>query len=373
MRHLRRMLAKLEILFRRGHADRELDREVAAHLALLEDEFQRRGMSVVVAQYSPPSGGGSSSCSGDLNSGCSQVTGLSHVTNGSLANSGLANSSMTIAGHSIALGATQAIACEDLSNAGSGCAGSSGASIATPGTYANLPSTCSPNGSNALFIATDAPYTLICTGTNAQTAFFGGVGGKQVTVPPSSGWTGDNSPTIDWTHGYGYFTGASSSGSEALRFVYRTAPSAPYTVQALIQIDLNDIAHNETVNSGLSVGFRDSTGKIVESDLTIAGGAWIGEILKYTSSTSFSAAYSDTIQGTGTNIATIAAHPLWLQWKDDSTNLSFWNSIDGNNFIQIGANHSRTDFFASGPTQIGFGARTKTGNVNLAIYSWTAQ
>ena len=46
MRRLRRMLARLTNLFRRGRADHELDREVSAHLALLEDEFQRRGMSL---------------------------------------------------------------------------------------------------------------------------------------------------------------------------------------------------------------------------------------------------------------------------------------------------------------------------------------
>ena len=45
MRHFRRLLAKLESLIRRGRAERELAREVSAHLALLEDEFQRRGMS----------------------------------------------------------------------------------------------------------------------------------------------------------------------------------------------------------------------------------------------------------------------------------------------------------------------------------------
>jgi predicted permease len=45
MRHLRRLFAKLSSLIRRGRAEQELDREVSAHLALLEDEFQRRGMS----------------------------------------------------------------------------------------------------------------------------------------------------------------------------------------------------------------------------------------------------------------------------------------------------------------------------------------
>src|SRR5580704_17779709 len=45
MRRLRRLFAKLNNLFRHGHADQELAREVSAHLTLLEDEFQRRGLS----------------------------------------------------------------------------------------------------------------------------------------------------------------------------------------------------------------------------------------------------------------------------------------------------------------------------------------
>jgi predicted permease len=48
---MRRLLAKLKNLFGRNRADRELDREVSAHLALLEDEFQRRGMSMEDARF----------------------------------------------------------------------------------------------------------------------------------------------------------------------------------------------------------------------------------------------------------------------------------------------------------------------------------
>ena len=51
MRYARRLLAKLENLFRPNRADRELDREVAAHLALLVDEFQRRGMNIENARF----------------------------------------------------------------------------------------------------------------------------------------------------------------------------------------------------------------------------------------------------------------------------------------------------------------------------------
>ncbi len=45
MWHLRRLLAKLSNLVHRDRAERELSREVAAHLAILEDEYQRRGLS----------------------------------------------------------------------------------------------------------------------------------------------------------------------------------------------------------------------------------------------------------------------------------------------------------------------------------------
>jgi putative ABC transport system permease protein len=42
---MRRLFAKLRNFFLRGRADHDLDREVSAHLALLQDEFKRRGMS----------------------------------------------------------------------------------------------------------------------------------------------------------------------------------------------------------------------------------------------------------------------------------------------------------------------------------------
>ena len=43
--HIRRLLARLGNVFRHGAADRELSREVSAHLTLLEDEFRRRGLT----------------------------------------------------------------------------------------------------------------------------------------------------------------------------------------------------------------------------------------------------------------------------------------------------------------------------------------
>jgi putative ABC transport system permease protein len=45
MTTLRRLLLRVTTFFRPGHADAELDRELGAHLALIEDELRRRGMS----------------------------------------------------------------------------------------------------------------------------------------------------------------------------------------------------------------------------------------------------------------------------------------------------------------------------------------
>src|SRR5438067_3240409 len=41
----RRLIAKLGNVFHRKRADQELEREIASHLTLLEDDFQRRGMT----------------------------------------------------------------------------------------------------------------------------------------------------------------------------------------------------------------------------------------------------------------------------------------------------------------------------------------
>ena len=45
MMRLRRILARLGNLFRNNRAEQELAREVASHLVLMADEFERRGMS----------------------------------------------------------------------------------------------------------------------------------------------------------------------------------------------------------------------------------------------------------------------------------------------------------------------------------------
>ena len=59
------------------------------------------------------------------------ITSANTATYEAVPNAALANSSMTIAGHSVSLGGTQAIACADLSNGATGCSTATGTSGAT--------------------------------------------------------------------------------------------------------------------------------------------------------------------------------------------------------------------------------------------------
>ena len=45
MKHLRRIFLKLYLLFANSKVEAELAKEIAAHLALLEDEYLRQGMT----------------------------------------------------------------------------------------------------------------------------------------------------------------------------------------------------------------------------------------------------------------------------------------------------------------------------------------
>ena len=45
MKHLRRILVRLYLLFVNSRVEAELAREIEAHLALLEDEYLRQGMT----------------------------------------------------------------------------------------------------------------------------------------------------------------------------------------------------------------------------------------------------------------------------------------------------------------------------------------
>ena len=51
MKHLRRMFLRFARLFTNSEAEADLQREVAAHLTLLEDDYRQRGMAPAEARF----------------------------------------------------------------------------------------------------------------------------------------------------------------------------------------------------------------------------------------------------------------------------------------------------------------------------------
>jgi hypothetical protein len=251
-------------------------------------------------------------------------------------------------------------------------AGGGGATLSS-GTFASIPGTCTAN--SLLYFITDSVYSYAaCTATNTYT-YYGPLG---VNVPPpSSGWTWDNqaSGTIDSTNGYEYMV-VPKSGTVSLTGRYRTAPGTPYTITALLLHDLSGTppgSSGTATNGGMCLSFRDGTGKI--SNLRIfrdaSGEGMVAD--KWTTSTSFSAAYAGNYQSVGGLTIDLAYREFqWLRLADNGTNLTYSWSVDGqhwNQFFQVG----RTDWFASGPTQVGFFTYANGVQTDLALASWRVQ
>ena len=131
------------------------------------------------------------------------VTG-SFTATGLVTNADLANSSMTIAGHSVSLGGTQAIACADLSNGATGCStatGTSGATIpllngtnvwsaqqsATPTTLSISTATFTPNGTGNNYNITLVHASCPCTLANPSGTMVAGTHGVIVVKQSSTG------------------------------------------------------------------------------------------------------------------------------------------------------------------------------------------
>ncbi len=181
--------------------------------------------------------------------------------NGTIPNAVLANSSMTIAGHSIALGGTQTIACADLSNGATGCSTSTGTSGAT---IPLLNGANTWSGSNtfatASFKVGDGTFSLSAaingpaSGTGAGAGLAIQAGGSTVaaftTYSLLNGSTFDSTPTF-------------YSVSNAFRFQSLTQSAAAQSGTVCYNTSKGDITYDATLGCLASSGrFKNIIGRL---------------------------------------------------------------------------------------------------------------
>ena len=221
-----------------------------------------------------------------------------------------------------------------------------------------------------LYLTNNSLYLLRDTG--AAFTYFGPL--WKMTPPPSAGWSWDNqgSSTIDSTNGYEYLS-APKTGATAISVRYRTAPSTPYTITAAFLFDISGMPPGSSgtkLNSGIGLCFRDAAGKLIDWRMATdaSGPGFITS--KWTTATSFSAAYTTYQSGAATSslLPSFCRQLQWMRIEDDNTNLKFYWSIDGFHWKQFDS-RTRTDFFASGPNAYGFFAYNNGNAVECALIS----
>jgi hypothetical protein len=141
---------------------------------------------------------------------------------------------------------------------------------------------------------------------------------------------------------------------------YMAAPTAPYTITALIAA-----TRASTSFSGAGIGWYDGSAKLHLLSYSINnGGVPYLLVNKWNSVTSFNAA-----DFTSSNNA--FAQPIWLRVADDGTNVSFAFSQDGYTFIPLFSVAKASGFLgASGYSNVIFFVDPRGGRSLSTVMSW---
>lgn len=238
--------------------------------------------------------------------------------------------------------------------------GSTGPSI-TSGAYVDLPATGTVSGDT--YHCNDSRYTLVWDGTSGSWApYYGSI---PVTLPPTTGWSWDNqgSAWIDTSRGFIAIGEDVQGNVVAHRVRYRTAPSPPYTITALLHMNLIPYNYRQ---AGLM--FRQSSDGALVSFRAIWNGAWRLNVAKHADSSTDTASYIDISAGGWA----WGAGGVWMRIEDDNTDRVCSLSVDGAYFHEV-HRVTRTDYLTA--DEVGFfaSARDATscdGGASMSLVSW---
>jgi hypothetical protein len=148
----------------------------------------------------------------------------------------------------------------------------------------------------------------------------------------------------------------SSGGSATIVGRYVAAPAAPYTLTVLVA----GTRTNVSVAGGIGIGWYDGSAKL---HLMAFGPAFL-VVNRWNSVSSWNA--NDFL-----NSSTAFPQPLWMQLRDDGTNISFAISQDGANFIQVySAVKSSSWLGSSGYSNLLLFAQPQGGQTLSTLMSW---
>lgn len=174
-------------------------------------------------------------------------------------------------------------------------------------------------------------------------------------------WLNQGSATVT-DSAVGMCIDAPTSGTSTnLSGRYMAAPTAPYTITALIAA-----TRASTNFSGVGIGWYDGSAKLhlLSYSINSGGGPYL-LVNKWNSVTSFSAADFTSLNST-------YAQPIWLQVSDDGTNVSFRYSQNGSEFLQLFSVAKSSGFLgASGYSNVVFFVDPRGSRTLGTVMSWT--
>ncbi len=176
-------------------------------------------------------------------------------------------------------------------------------------------------------------------------------------------WTAQGDASVEVTSGGIYLTSTTGGGgSYNLRVRRKSAPSTPYTITAGFLMAAS-VASSGAYQAGL-LWRQSSDGKAVtfsiENGVTNTGSFYSSQ--KLNTSLGYSSSYFDN-KSYGLDRGTV-----WLRIADDGTNRSCWISADGQKFLQVGANQTRTDYLTA--DQVGFFINPINYIAGVTLFSW---
>lgn len=237
------------------------------------------------------------------------------------------------------------------------------------GTRSAMPAAAASN-SGATYFCTDCDAIYESNGSTWIKIRAVGFGGS-LSDPPFSGWTAVNlqsGASFAQDADSMLFTVPSVGSGGNYQYEYIAYPGTPFTLTALIDVSI-DPAAGSWAHAGITVS--DGTKLMTFGPgVGIASDGSANPSLKFVSAIKFAttSTFSSTLGYT--DLAKFTGFPKWLRLVDNGTNLSWFCSINGAEWFQIGASESRTAYLST-PTRLAVGATNFSGKTMLGrVRSW---